>query len=96
MEDVGQLLHESHVSLQDDYEVSSPALDSRVAIMVNVHCLGARLTGTGFGGCAVALVRAGAETRLMDLMRAQFPRRTALQPRIYASQTGDGVPVVYL
>ncbi len=97
VEGVGRLMHESHMSLRDDYEVSSPALDSMVEIMAShVHCLGARLTGAGFGGCAVALVKAGSEAGLMDAIREQFPQRTSLQPRVYASQTADGTQVTCL
>ena len=53
----GRLMTESHVSLRDDFEVSAPALDSIVEIALDAPgCLGARMTGGGFAGCAVALV----------------------------------------
>ncbi len=95
--DVGRLMHESHVSLRDDYEVSSPALDSMVDIMMShAACLGARLTGAGFGGCAVALVKAGAEAEVMETIQERFPRQTALQPQVYASQIGDGARITGL
>ena len=56
----GSLMTQSHVSLRDDYEVSSPALDRLVeASLVFEACYGARLTGAGFGGCVVALVDTG-------------------------------------
>jgi galactokinase len=58
----GALMVDSHRSLRDDFEVSTPALDALVAALAStpgVH--GARLTGAGFGGCAVALVEAGVE-----------------------------------
>jgi galactokinase len=57
----GQLMTDSHASLRDDFEVSTPALDALVDRLVatpGVH--GARLTGAGFGGCVVALTRPGA------------------------------------
>jgi len=54
---VGELMNESHTSLRDDYEVSGPALDQIVEIAQSVAgCFGARMTGGGFAGCAVALV----------------------------------------
>ncbi|MBL6759602.1 MAG: galactokinase, partial [Ilumatobacteraceae bacterium] len=54
---LGQLMDESHVSLRDDYEVSSPALDAMVLAARGLPgCLGARMTGGGFAGCIVALV----------------------------------------
>ncbi|MFM1921543.1 MAG: galactokinase [Candidatus Hydrogenedentota bacterium] len=53
---LGEILDASHQSLRDDYEVSSPALDAMVeALRTQPGCLGARLTGAGFGGCCVAL-----------------------------------------
>ena len=55
----GRLMNESHASLRDDFEVSGPGLDSIVeAARASTGCVGARLTGGGFAGCAVALVRA--------------------------------------
>ena len=53
---LGQLLLASHASLRDDYEVSAVALDVAVAAAVEAGALGARMTGAGFGGCALALV----------------------------------------
>ncbi|HEX9260177.1 MAG TPA: hypothetical protein VF855_11615, partial [Acidimicrobiales bacterium] len=59
----GELMRESHASLRDDYEVSSPALEMLVARLDAVPgVLGCRLTGAGFGGCVVALTRPGAIT----------------------------------
>ena len=52
---LGPLLSESHASLRDDYEVSTPELDLLVDILVESGAAGARLTGAGFGGCVVAL-----------------------------------------
>jgi galactokinase len=58
----GRLMVESHASLRDDFEVSTPALDALVARLVATPgVFGARLTGAGFGGCAVGLVAAGSE-----------------------------------
>lgn len=55
----GELMRESHASLRDDFEVSGPGLDAIVAVADDAPgCLGARMTGGGFAGCAVALVEA--------------------------------------
>jgi galactokinase len=63
--DAGRLMVESHASLRDDYEVSTPGLDGLVRRLVATDgVLGARLTGAGFGGCVVALVEAGASAEL--------------------------------
>ena len=56
--DLGPLMTASHRSLRDDFEVSSPPLDVAVATALAAGALGARLTGGGFGGCAIALARA--------------------------------------
>ena len=57
--ELGRLMTESHVSLRDDYEVSGPGLDAIVDVaLASPGCLGARMTGGGFAGCAVALVHA--------------------------------------
>jgi len=59
---VGRLMGESHVSLRDDYEVSTPEIDDLVSrLCATPGVLGARLTGAGFGGCVVALIVAGVE-----------------------------------
>jgi galactokinase len=55
---LGRLMTESHVSLRDDFEVSGPGLDAIVEVaLASPGCLGARMTGGGFAGCAVALIR---------------------------------------
>jgi galactokinase len=60
--DAGALMAESHASLRDDFEVSTPTLDRLVEhLLARPGVLGARLTGAGFGGCAVALVRPGSD-----------------------------------
>ena len=57
--ELGRLMNESHASLRDDYEVSGPGLDAIVEVARSAPgCLGARMTGGGFAGCAVALVQA--------------------------------------
>ena len=61
VEAAGRLMTESHASLRDDYEASTDALDALVdALVATPGVLGARLTGAGWGGCAIALVRDGA------------------------------------
>jgi N-acetylgalactosamine kinase len=63
---LGNLMNESHASCADDYEISCPELDELVHIMREQGALGARLTGAGFGGCAVALVRESDAGNLLD------------------------------
>jgi galactokinase len=73
----GQLLSESHASLRDNLRVSAPALDELVEAAIAAGALGARLTGAGFGGCAVILCRASevdrVRNRLVDRYYSQRP-----------------------
>ena len=91
---VGRLMDASHESLRDDYLVSSPALDAMVAAMRSTPgCFGARLTGAGFGGCAVALVEPGAEQLVADAIFEQYPRATNIWPEVYTTRASDGAKV---
>jgi len=95
LETVGALMNQCHVSLRDDYEVSSPELDALVEAAWEVEgCYGSRLTGAGFGGCTVSLVAtdavSGFEAHVSAAYEAAFDRR----PNIYACRSADGVAVV--
>ena len=68
----GELMVASHESLRSDYEVSTPALDGIVAIALEAGAAGARLTGAGFGGCAVALCDEHTVRAVMDALAARF------------------------
>ena len=92
---VGALMDASHASLRDDYEVSSPALDAMVAAMHSAPgCYGARLTGAGFGGCAVALVKPGSEQAVADAVYQQYPKATNIWPEVYTSPASAGARVI--
>ena len=88
---LGALMNESHISLKFDFEVSSPALDAMVEIArARPGCHGARMTGAGFGGCAVALVdRAASEAFVRDVAAA-YERRTGLVPQVYVTGASAG------
>ncbi len=93
----GELMNESHTSLRDDYEVSSPALDAMVqAMRSGSGCYGARLTGAGFGGCAVALVKPGSEQEVADAIYEKYPKATNIWPEVYISQAGPGARLLKL
>ena len=72
MGDFGKLMVGSHESLRSDYEVSTPALDEIVEIALEAGAAGARLTGAGFGGCAVALCEERTVRAVMDALAARF------------------------
>jgi galactokinase len=81
---VGRLFRESHASLRDLYEVSSPELDALVDIATEVPgVLGSRLTGAGFGGCTVSLVRREAIPALTATVGEQYPARTGLTATVF-------------
>jgi galactokinase len=83
LEAVGMLFAASHASLRDDYEVSSPELDAMVDIAVAVPgVIAARMTGAGFGGCTVNLVRPEAVDALTEAVVARYPARTGLSPMV--------------
>ena len=89
--EVGRLFAASHASLRDLYEVSSPALDAMVEIASGVPgVVGSRMTGAGFGGCTVSLVRFGAEEALRERVLRDYPARTGLQPRVFVVAAVDG------
>ena len=88
---VGGLLAESHVSLRDLYDVSSPELDTLVEIATSVDgVLGARMTGAGFGGCTVNLVRRDAVPELAAAVARQYPRRRGLEARVLPVEPAAG------
>ena len=90
----GRLVNASHDSLRDDYEVSGPELDLLVKIAREVEgVLGSRLTGAGFGGCTVSLVRPDAVDTLRNAVLARYQAETGLEPRIWASPAADGAAV---
>ena len=88
----GKLMNASHNSLRHDYEVTGIELD--VMVEEARQCegvLGARMTGAGFGGCAVALVKADAVEKFISRVGERYQERTGLQPLFYVSEAGDGV-----
>ena len=92
---LGRLLNASHASLRDDYQVSSTQLDEIVECAVaHPACLGARMTGAGFGGCAVALVQAAEAAEFVAEVSAAYATVTGLTPRLYICQATNGAEIV--
>jgi galactokinase len=88
---VGQLMDQSHLSLRDDFEVSCDALDTIVALArPQPGCLGARMTGAGFGGCAVALVERVRVAAFVDAVRSGYRTRTGLDAALYVTTAQPG------
>lgn len=96
MKSFGRLMYESHLSLRDDYEVSCQELDLLVDIARKIEGVyGARMTGGGFGGCTVNLVRADAVEEFAAITKREFARVTASSPEVYICVAAQGAgPVV--
>jgi len=87
---VAWLMDESHRSLRDDFEVSSPALDAMVAAAQRAGSVGARMTGAGFGGCAVAFVRAPRARAFAADVLDDYEKSTGVTGRAYVWRAADG------
>jgi len=88
---LGVLMMKSHDSLRDDYEVSSPELDAMVqSAVAHESCYGARMTGAGFGGCAVAVVDDRAAADFVATVAADYRAKTGHTPPLYVCQPSDG------
>lgn len=88
----GRLMNASHASLKNDYEVTGPELDTLAETAQQVKgCLGARMTGAGFGGCAIAIAHKTSIDELANKVGEKYLATTGLNCEIYESQIGDGV-----
>jgi galactokinase len=88
---MGELFVESHRSLQHDYEVSAEELDFLVDVAVGIEGVyGARMTGGGFGGCTVNLVRPDAAERFRCDIRSAYQDRFHIEPAIYRCVPSQG------
>ena len=91
----GQLMNESHYSLRDDYEVSCKELDIMTDIARQQSgCYGARMTGGGFGGCAVALVDKTNVDGFMQIVTETYYQQTGIKPDLYQFDPAAGSEVI--
>ena len=95
---VGQLMYASHAALRDDYEVSCQELDAVVEIAENIGyqggVYGCRMTGGGFGGCAVALVKATAVAAITKKIASDYHLKTGIEATIFASRPAAGATII--
>jgi galactokinase len=89
-EQVGALLTAGHASLREDFEVSCPELDLAVDVAIGSGAWGARMTGAGFGGCAIALLPADRADDVAAAVRAAFAREGYAAPAVFPVTTADG------
>lgn len=87
----GKLMRESHLSLRDLFEVSSSELDLMVSLAEKMPgCWGARMTGGGFGGCTVNLVKASEATNWAERIAKAYQEETGVHPDVYVCSAADG------
>jgi galactokinase len=88
----GRLMRESHRSLKDDYEVSCTELDLLVEIACGLDGVyGSRMTGGGFGGCTISLVKTSEVAEVRSAIARNYERATGRKPDIYIVRASDGV-----
>lgn len=94
MKKLGELLTASHESLSKLYEVTGKELDSLAhAAQDHRACLGSRMTGAGFGGCTVSLVRKDLEEDFKQSVARRYERETGYRPAFYPAELSDGIVV---
>ncbi len=92
---LGKLFNASHASLRDDFEVTNDALNWIVeSAQVQPACYGARMTGAGFGGCAVALVRQDSAEAFARAVGAEYGRKSGMEAKIYVCRASEGAAIV--
>ncbi|MFS0866354.1 galactokinase [Microbacterium sp. 179-B 1A2 NHS] len=87
---IGDLLYASHVSMRDDFEISVPELDLAVESARAAGAIGARMTGGGFGGAAIALVAHDTVGAVTDAVRAAFADAGFTEPHIFTVRPSEG------
>ena len=87
----GELMNQSHDSLKDDYEVTGLELDTLVYEGRKLQgVIGTRMTGAGFGGCTISIVKKADSGRFMTTLSSIYQKKTGLVPDFYQPEIGDG------
>lgn len=93
---LGELMNASHESLRDDYEVSSDELNRMVKLArQETGCYGARMTGAGFGGCAVALIRSDVAESFSARVAEAYDKVTGRSAKVYVCSAANGAEIVW-
>ena len=88
---IGRLMRDSHNSLREDFEVSCRELDVMVDAATSAPgMIGSRMTGGGFGGCTVNLVRSGMTRDFSEVVRVAYERGTGITPKIFSTRVSEG------
>ena len=93
----GKLMYASHQSLKDWYEVTGRELDTLIEFCKTYPgCIGARMTGAGFGGCAIALVKQKSFNDFTDKISGYYKEKIGYEPKVFSSLAEDGVREIKL
>lgn len=96
IEAFGRLMNESHISLRDDYEVTGIELDTLVEEAWKVDgVIGSRMTGAGFGGCTVSIVRKDSIKRFIKKVGKAYKKKIGYQADFYVVKLGNGPKIIY-
>nr|WGD75775.1 galactokinase [Bacillus subtilis] len=91
IDEIGQLMKESHLSLKDDYEVTCPELDELVfAAWDHEGVIGSRMTGAGFGGCTISIVKDEFVDDFIQKVGDRYQEKTGLRADFYVADIGEG------
>ncbi len=91
IEELGKLLTQSHMSLEKDYEVTGKELDTLVhSFLAQEGCVGARMTGAGFGGCCIALYKKGFEKKAIENVKEIYTKEIGYEPSFYEVLVSGG------
>jgi len=94
----GRLMYASHASLRDDFEVSCPELDLVVELAQSIGeaggVIGCRMTGGGFGGCTVGLVKTEAIARISESLSIRYRERTRIEATLFVSRPAAGAVIL--
>ena len=91
---VGELINQSHVSLRDDYTVSCPELDTAVEASLAAGAMGSRMVGGGFGGSAIALIKASQTAQTIHAVESAFADKKFKAPRFFTSLPSQGAEIL--
>jgi galactokinase len=91
---LGLLLNASHASLRDDYDVSCPELNAAVNASLSAGALGARMVGGGFGGSAIALIKANQTQEVIKAIEIEFTKNSFKAPRFFTSLPSQGAEII--
>ena len=88
--ELGRILNESHRSLKEDYEVTGEYLDAIQEAAINAGAIGARMTGAGFGGCAIALIKKDTFEEFKEKVIKYYFNKVNLEPEVFNVDIVDG------